>query len=103
VLGHAETLLAAMRHMIIDRKPPPGPSFMRFAESTIREKNSPDRQEARGWDGRFARTECCSAARWDAQNITKLDQYQDRHASDARRSSAGPAYVSIGVQKLHAE
>ncbi len=52
---------------------------MRFAESTIREKDSPDRQKARGWDGRFARTGCCSAARWDAQNITKLDQDHDRH------------------------
>jgi len=52
---------------------------MRLAESTIRGKDSPDRQKARGWDGRFARTECCSAARWDAQNITELDQGQDRH------------------------
>src|SRR5882672_8605057 len=40
---------------------------MRFAESTIREKDSPDRQKARGWDGRFATTECCSAAHRDAQ------------------------------------
>jgi hypothetical protein len=47
---------------------------MQFAESTIRGKDSPDRQKARGWDGRFARTECCSAERWDAQNITELDQ-----------------------------
>ena len=42
-------------------------------------KDSLDRQKARGWDGRFARAECCSAARWDAQNVTKLDQDQDRH------------------------
>jgi hypothetical protein len=46
---------------------------MRLAESTIRGKDSPDRQKARGWDGRFARTECCSAARWNAQNIAKLE------------------------------
>jgi hypothetical protein len=65
VLGHAETLLATMRHLITNervrliscpREPPPGPSFMQFAESTIRGKDSPDRQKARDWDGRFART-----------------------------------------------
>jgi hypothetical protein len=47
VLGHAETLLATMRHLITNervrliscpREPPPGPSFMQFAESTIRGK-----------------------------------------------------------------
>jgi hypothetical protein len=57
VLGHAETLLAAMRHLITNesvrliscsRQAPPGPGFMRFAESTIRKKDSPGRQEARG-------------------------------------------------------
>jgi hypothetical protein len=56
VLGHAETLLAAMRHLITSeslrvnsciREPPPGPSFIRFAERTIREKDNPDRQKAR--------------------------------------------------------
>ena len=66
MLGHAETLLATMRHLITNervrliscpREPPPGPSFMQFAESTIRGKDSPDRQKARDWDGRFARTE----------------------------------------------
>jgi hypothetical protein len=47
VLGHAEALLAVMRHLITNEscgliacawEPPPGPSFMRFAETTIREK-----------------------------------------------------------------
>ncbi|OKO89757.1 hypothetical protein AC629_05975 [Bradyrhizobium sp. NAS80.1] len=41
VLSHAETLLAAMRHLITNescaahftREPPPGPSFMRFAKA----------------------------------------------------------------------
>jgi hypothetical protein len=53
VLGHAETLLAAMRHLItnarLSRAPgaSPKPSFMRFAESTIestiKEKGNLDR------------------------------------------------------------
>jgi hypothetical protein len=45
-----------MRHLITNeslrlnscsREPPPGPSFIRFAERTIREKDSADRQTAR--------------------------------------------------------
>jgi len=47
VLGHAETLLAAMRHLITNEScgahflrpgAATGTSFMRFVETTIREK-----------------------------------------------------------------
>jgi hypothetical protein len=56
-------------------------------------KDSPDRQTARGRDGRFARTECCSAAGSDAQNITKLAPHfssADGAVTRASRAGAGP-------------
>jgi hypothetical protein len=57
---------------------------MRFAESTIRGRERialiVKRREAE--DGRFAKAKCCSAARQDAQNITKLDH--DQRAAKAR-------------------
>jgi hypothetical protein len=36
-------------------------------------KDSPDRQKARGRDGRFARAKCCSAARWASSPRTPAD------------------------------
>ena len=55
-------------------------------------KDSPDRQRARGWDGRFARTECCSAAGWDAQNIPKLARrFSSADGAVTRACRAGAA------------
>jgi hypothetical protein len=55
-------------------------------------KDSPDRQRARGWDGRFARTKCCSAAGWDAQNITELAlHFSSADGAVTRASRAGAA------------
>ena len=103
VLGHAETLLAAKRHLIptkavrlisCAREPPPGAKLHAVRRKARSErKDSPDRQTARGRDGRFARTECCSAAGSDAQNITKLAPHfssADGAVTRASRAGAGP-------------
>jgi hypothetical protein len=69
VLGHAETLLAAMRHLITNESC--GPNFshpesrrgaklhaVRRNYDQVR-KDSLDRQKARGGNGQSAKTECC--------------------------------------------
>jgi hypothetical protein len=37
-------------------------------------------------------TECCSAARWDAQNITKLDQDQELSFLELPKAGWEPAF-----------
>jgi hypothetical protein len=72
VLCHAETLLAALRHLITNESCAPNLSpreaanwaklhAVRRSHDQVR-KDSPNRQKARGGDGQFARTVCCSAA-----------------------------------------
>jgi hypothetical protein len=84
VLGHAETLLAAMRHLITQRKLcgsflAPGSRHRSqpscgSPKARSERKDSPDRQKAGGRDGRFARaTKCCSAARWASSPRTPAD------------------------------
>ena len=84
VLGHAEALLAAKRHLITNESCTA--HFLRPGAATganfhaVRRKH--DRRirialivkRREGSDGRFAGTECCSAARWDAQNIVTINR-----------------------------
>jgi hypothetical protein len=97
VLGHAETLLAAMRHLITNESrgsflAPRSRHRGRFAESTIRERVA---LIVKGREARTvgARAKCCSAARKGTQNITEPDsrsgcQLHGTPSGLARRSEA---------------